>query len=157
MSLICTYFLTKSGELILRVDRERVLAELSSMSRIDYASEKQGWDAEKGGRLNDELLALEQLLENMFFDAPKKWHETQLFLFVILASVLLLTGLLALAYSHRMMAGSIYRITRSIVMLSEGIDVKAIGLRKHDEFEELVKSLNRLRMNLKAKGLLEAK
>jgi len=156
VSLVCTYFLIKSGELIFQMDRERLLVKLYSINQTSEVLEKEGCDMEKTRRLKNDLLSFKNMLEKTFLDTPKKWHEMLLFLFVILACVLLFTGLFALSYSHRM-AGPIYRIRSNIDMLSEGIDISPIALRKHDEFKEIAESLDKLRMNLKQRGLLESR
>ena len=42
-------------------------------------------------------------------------------------------------------------------MLSEGKDTGPVRFRKHDEFKEVAASLDKLRSNLKDRGLLESK
>lgn len=77
-------------------------------------------------------------------------------IFAGLFGVLVCTALLSLSYSHRIV-GPLFRIRRCIDMLSEDIDVLPIQIRKHDEFRDLAASLEKLRRNLKDRGLLELK
>ncbi len=77
-------------------------------------------------------------------------------IFAGLFGVFVCTALLSLSYSHRIV-GPLFRIRRYIDMLPEDIDVLPIQIRKHDEFRGLAASLEKLRRNLKNRGLLESK
>jgi signal transduction histidine kinase len=76
-------------------------------------------------------------------------------IFATLFVVLACTAMLSLLYSHRI-AGPVLRVRRYIDMLSEDIDMLPIRVRRYDEFRELARSLEKLRGNLKNRGLLES-
>ncbi len=68
--------------------------------------------------------------------------------------ILLFVGAISLLYSHRI-AGPIIRLKNYIALFSEGKDVPNIQIRHYDEFKELADSLEKLRNNLKSKGVLK--
>ncbi len=70
--------------------------------------------------------------------------------------VLVCTAGLSLLYSHRIV-GPLSRIRKCVDMLSEDMDMLPIRVRKYDEFRDLAGSLEKLRSNLKDRGLLESK
>jgi hypothetical protein len=158
MSLFCTYFLTNTGELALRVAGEKPLVPFYSIKQTIAALEKEGYTKDtvaQLSRLKGELNSLKKIMEAMYLDTLTEWNKTKRAIFIVVFFVLVSVGLLSLLYSHRI-AGPLFRIKRSVDMLSEGKDIPPIRLRKQDEFKDLAESLDRLRNNLKEKGLLES-
>ena len=159
MSLFCISFLIGSGELVLRAAKEKPMVPFYSIRQTIINLEKEGYTKdtmEKTRRLKNELNSLKNILETTYFDTLQQWNKTRWIILAVLFWALLLTALLALVYSHRI-AGPLFRIRRCIDMLCAGEDIPPVRLRKHDEFKELADSLDKLRMNLKDKGLLESK
>jgi HAMP domain-containing protein len=158
MSLACTYFLLKAGGLILQTQKEDHFVEISSITQAIYALETEGCPkdtVEELRRLINELLPMQTILAMTHFDTISKWEKTRLLIFAGLFSILLGVGILALFASHRI-AGPLVRIRSCVDMLCEGRDIPPIKLRKHDEFQELAESLDKLRRRLKEGGLLES-
>ncbi|MFH1674981.1 MAG: hypothetical protein ABIF87_16375 [Pseudomonadota bacterium] len=157
MSLFCTYFLINSGEIVLKAAKQKPLVPFHSIRQTIVTLEKEGYTkdtATKVAKLKTELNSLRNILETIYLDTLTQWDRTKKIIFIVLFSVLLLVGLLALSYSHRT-AGPLVRIKKGIEMLSEGRDMPPVRLRKNDQFKELAESLNELRSHLKDRGLLE--
>jgi hypothetical protein len=158
MSLFCTFFLIISGELILRTDKDKIFAELSSITETINTLEQYEHaenTLEQLATLKHAFRSLEGLLKTAYLHTPEAWREARKLIFYVLSCVIGVTGLLSLLYSHRI-AGAIHRIRRSIDMLADGKDMPPIRLRKHDEFRELAESVDRLRITLITKGYLKS-
>jgi HAMP domain-containing protein len=158
MSLYCTYAMIQGGELVLRAAKEKPLVPVYSIRQTIVALETEGYTkdtATKVARLRSELNSLKGILETTYVDTLTQWNDTKRNILVVLFAVLLFVGLLSLLYSHRI-AGPLFRIRTCVDALSQGKDIPPIRLRKHDEFKELAASLDKLRRNLKDKGLLES-
>jgi hypothetical protein len=159
MSLFCTFFLIISGELILRTDKDKIFAELYSITETINTLEQYERSEnrlEELGTLKHEFRSLESLLKTAYLHTPEAWREARKLIFYVLSCVIGVTGLLSLLYSHRI-AGAIHRIRGSIDMLADGKDMPPIRLRKRDEFRELAESVDRLRITLITKGYLVSK
>jgi hypothetical protein len=159
MSLFCTYFLINSGELVLKAAKEKPLMPFHSIRQTIVTLEKEGYTADtatKVTKLKQELNSLRNILETIYRDTLTQWDKTKRVIFIVLFSVLLLVGLLALLYSHRVV-GPLIRIKRDIDMLCEDKDIPPVKLRKNDQFKDLAESLDKLRSHLKDRGLLEQK
>ncbi len=158
MSVFCSYFLFKGGELILKKEKEKHFVEISSITQAIYALETEGCPTttvDEMKRIMSELLPLQTILAMTHFDTISKWEKTKRLILAGLFGILIGVGFLALFVSHRMV-GPLFRIKRCIEMLGEGKDIPPIRLRKHDEFKELADSLETLRRRLKDKGFLES-
>jgi HAMP domain-containing protein len=158
MSLYCTYSLVESGKLVLRAAKEKPLVPVYSIKQTILALQKQGYTkdtATKVTRMKSEVESLTKMLETTYSDTLTEWDETKRTIFFVLFFVLVLVGFLSLVFSHRI-AGPLFRIRRCVDMLVEGKDMPPIRLRKRDEFKDLAASLDRLRIVLKDKGLLES-
>ncbi len=159
MTLFCTYFLVTTGESILKTEKEQHFVEISSVSQALYNLDIEGCPqgtADELRRLMNELLPLQTILATTHFDTFMKWKKTRLLIFAGLFSILVFIAIISLLSSHRI-AGPIIRMRKSVDMLCEGKDIAPITLRGYDEFKDLAKSLDRLRMKLKDKGFLESK
>ena len=157
-SLFCTFFLIHSGELVLMKTKEKPLVPFYSIRQTILTLEKEGYTKEtapKVSKLKDELATLKNTLETSYSETLTQWNRIVQEIFLILFLFLVLVGSIALLYSHRI-AGPLFRINKCINILSEGKDTGPISLRKRDHFKELAASLEKLRMNLKDKGLLES-
>lgn len=156
ISLFSSFFLVKSGEMIFAIEKEQFSAGASSISLTIQQLEKGGYPIEIANKirlLKSELLSLREVFNSAYFDAVKKWNETKILLLLVLVIVIASSAILALIYSHRI-AGPIFRLRRFVDMLSQGQDIPPIQVRSYDEFKELATSLEKLRENLKKKGIL---
>ena len=151
------YFLNLSGELIIGMQTDTVLTELSIVEKtIRHLGETSTKDMADGIRkLNDVLDSFADAVLLVYLEAPQRWNQAKLLLFACLFGVLIGTALLALLYSHKI-AGPLFRIRTCIDMLAEGKDPQHVRLRKNDEFKELAESLEILRMILKNRGFLQS-
>lgn len=159
MSVSCTYFLFRGGELILKTQKEDHFVEISSITQSIYALQTEGCPKDTVDELQtlmNELLPLQTILAMTHFDTISKWEETKLLILAGLFGILVGIAALALLASHKI-AGPIFRIKSCIDMLYEGEDIPPIQLRKNDEFKELAVSLEKLRARLKEKGFLGSK
>ena len=157
-SLLCTFFLIHSGELVLRTAKEKPLVPFYAIRQTILTLEKEGYTKgteAKVSKLKAELATLKNTLEASYYETLTQWNKIRQKIILILFLLLVLVGSIALLYSHRI-AGPLFRINKCINMLSEGKDTGPISLRKRDHFKELAVSLEKLRMNLKDKGLLES-
>jgi len=157
-SLFCTFFLIHSGELVLMKTKEKPLVPFYSIRQTILTLEKEGYTKEtepKVSKLKDELATLKNTLETSYSETLTQWNRIVQEIFLILLLFLVLVGSIAVLYSHRIV-GPLFRINKCINILSEGKDTGPISLRKRDHFKELAASLEKLRMNLKDKGLLES-
>ena len=157
MGTFCIYFLIKSGELIFRIEKEKLLIETFSFNQTIQQLERTDDSKQIIGKikgLQHELQALQNILKITYFDALKEWQATKIQVFVTLIIFLMLIGWISLLYSHRI-AGPFYRIIRCIDMLAEGKDVALIQFRNPDEFKEVAAHLEKLRQSLKKKGMLK--
>ncbi len=158
MTLYCGYYLNMTGDAILRLDNDRIFANLSAIKktlpRLEKAATKDTEDDVR--KLRDILVSFEDTVLLEYQASHGKWNQAKVIVFSGLFCFLLGTAILALLCSHRI-AGPLYRIRMCINMLSEGKDIPPIRLRKHDEFKELAESLDKLRVNLKDRGYLESK
>jgi nitrogen fixation/metabolism regulation signal transduction histidine kinase len=153
MTLFSVYFLNVSGELILGIQTETVLTELSvveqTIVRVREAATKETADDVR--RLNDVLYSFADAVLLPYLEAPQRWNEAKTVLFACLFSALMGTTILAVLYSHKI-AGPLFRVKTIINMLSEGKDPQVIQFRKNDEFKELAEALEQLRLTLKRRG-----
>jgi len=158
MTLYCGYYMDMTGDVILRLENDRIFAKLSviqkALPRLEKAATKDTADDVK--TLKNILGSFENSVLLGYHESHRAWDQAKVFVFSGLFCVLLGTAILALLCSHRI-AGPLYRLRVCINMLSEGKDLPPIRLRKHDEFKELAESLDKLRVNLKNKGFLESK
>ena len=157
MTLFCTYFFNKSGELVSEIQTDTVFEGLSAIkkavSRAEAAATSE--TADNVTSLKRTLDTFEDAVLLSYSEAPKKWNEGRLFVFTGLFTVLFGTAVLALLNSHRI-AGPLFRLKKCMDMLSEGKDTQPIRLRKYDEFKELAESLDGLRQTLKDRGFLKS-
>ena len=159
MSIFCIYFLIKTGELLLQKEKGKLTLQVSSIDETLRQLEKENYPKgaiEKIEILKKKLLIFKDILGIKYFAYLEEWAKTKMALLTVLAMVLVCVGIISLLFSHRI-AGPIYRIRKSIDMLSEGKDIPPVQLRKYDEFKELAASLEKLRKILKEKGFLESK
>ena len=161
MTLFCTYFLIHSGQLVLIKAKEKPLALFYSFRQTILTMEKEGYTKETEPRiskriskLKNELSTLKNTLETSYYETVTQWNKIRQEIFFMLLLFLFIIGIMALLYSHRI-AGPLFRINKCINILSEGKDPGSISLRRHDSFKELAASLEKLRINLKDKGLLD--
>ncbi len=157
ISIFCVYFLIRTGELTLQAERAKLAVTTTSFSYTINELKTGQYPPEvvdKVIKLKKELIALNNILNLTYFDALKEWHKTKILISVGLFFVLVIVGTMSLIYSHRI-AGPMIRLKNYIDMLSEGKSVPNIQTRHYDEFKELANSLEKLRSNLKSKGILE--
>lgn len=158
MTLYCGYYMNMTGDVILRLENDRVFAKLSAIRKtlphLEKAVTKDTADDVK--KLKNILGSFEDTILLGYQESHRKWNRAKVFVFLGLICLLLGTAILALLCSHRI-AGPLYRIRLYINMLSEGKDLPPIKLRQHDEFKEVAESLDKLRVNLKKRGFLESK
>lgn len=157
-SLFCTFFFIHSGELVLRTAKEKPLVPFYAIRQTILTLEKEGYTKgteAKVIKLKAELATLKNTLEASYSETLTQWNKIRQKIILVLFLLLVLVGSIALLYSHRI-AGPLFRINKCINILSEGKDTGPISLRKRDHFKELAVSLEKLRMNLKDKGLLES-
>jgi hypothetical protein len=158
MSIFCTFFVLKSGEYIIEREKYKLFIELSSFNQtIKNLERDQQYTPEvkeKIKKLQVELRSIEDILKITYFDTLKEWEKTRLTIFIVLPIVLFILGFIALIYSHRV-AGPLFRLRKSLDMLSEGKDVASFKFRAYDEFKELAVSFERLRKSLKDKGVVK--
>lgn len=156
-SLFCVYFLIRTGELTLKAEKAKLSVQVTSFNSTIQelkAGQYPPEVVEKIQRLKKELISLNNILSVTYFDTLNEWSKTKALIFVGLFFVFLIVGSISLLYSHRI-AGPILRLKTYIDMFSEGKDVPNIQIRHYDEFKEVADSLEKLRENLKAKGLLK--
>jgi hypothetical protein len=157
ISLFCSVLLIKSGELILKTEREDRFADISEITQTIYNIDTEGCPdntTEEIRRLMARLLPLQNTLAMTHFDTLAKWNKVKFIIVFSLLMILLCIGILALLASHRI-AGPLFRIKQSLDSLCEGKDIPPVRLRKHDELKDMAESLDKLRRHLKNKGLLE--
>jgi HAMP domain-containing protein len=156
VSIFGIYFLVRSGEFIFLIEKEQFSAGTSSIDLTIQQLEREAYPREAVTKikvLKSDLLSLRSLLDTSYYDAVKKWNDTKSAMILILAAVIVFSAVLSLLYSHRI-AGPIFRLRRSIDMLSQGQDIPPVHVRRYDEFKELAESVEQLRETLKKKGIL---
>jgi len=156
MGVFCTYFLVKSGELIFRIERERLSVEVTSLSQTIQELEKEHYPKdvlEKIDILKKKLAILQDDLRIKYFNMLEKWAKIKMQILFGLFLVLILVGIISLLYSHRV-AGPLTRLRKYVDMLSKGKDTPPLRFRKYDEFKELADSFEKLRRSLKEKGII---
>jgi nitrogen fixation/metabolism regulation signal transduction histidine kinase len=157
MTLFCTYFFNVSGKLVFEIQTDTFFAQLSSIKKTMKTAEsvatKETQDSIR--KLKDLLDSFEDSVLLAYTEAPKKWNQAKLYVLGGLLSVLVGTSILALLYSHRI-AGPLFRLKKSIKMLSAGQDIEPIRFRKKDEYQDLADSLTELRRFMKDKGCLQS-
>jgi sensor c-di-GMP phosphodiesterase-like protein len=158
ISLFCTFFVVKSGEYIIEREKYKLFVELSSfhqtVSKLEQSRQYTPEVREKIQGLQAELRSIEDILRITYTDTIREWEKTKVIIFIFLPIVLLFVGFIALIYSHRV-AGPLFRLKRSLEMLSEGKDVPAFRFRTYDEFKELAISFERLQKSLREKGFVK--
>ena len=157
VSLCCSYWLIEGANTALRSAMEKSLEPIySTKKRIEnFGDSHSSAEALKiAACLEAEIAGLKEELERNYTDMVASWVRTGTTVYVSLLFSLLLVGVLALLYSHRI-AGPLFRIKRCLDSFTVGKDTGSIKLRKHDEFKDLAASLERLRTILKEKGVLE--
>lgn len=156
-SVFCVYFLIRTGELALQAERAKLGVEITSFNATIQELKTAQYPPEvvdKVQKLKKELISLNNILSVSYFDTLTEWNKTKVLIFVSLFFILVIVGTISLLYSHRI-AGPIIRLKTYIDMFSEGKDVPNIQIRHYDEFKELADSLEKLRSNLKSKGILK--
>lgn len=156
-SIFCVYFLIRAGELALQAERAKLSVEITSFNATIQDLKTAQYPKEvidKIQRLKKELISLNNILSVTYFDTMNEWNRTKFLIFVGLFFILLIVSTISLLYSHRI-AGPIIRLKSYIDMFSEGKDVPNIQIRHYNEFKELADSLEKLRANLKSKGVLK--
>ena len=157
MSILCSYFLIKTGEVFLAKEKAQVAVEVSYLTDTTKSLDTEGYPpniVRKMEVLKKRLDILKQNLEIEYLDTIKQWSRTRALLFVFLAIAVILAGLISLVLSHRI-AGPIFRLKLLVDELAEGKDVPPIKFRNSDEFKELAESFEKLRNILKAKGAIK--
>ncbi len=157
MTITCTYFLLRSGEVFLSKQQCRIASEITSIDEtIELLKNETSFAAatQKVDLLKTRLIMLRKNLEIEYANTVNKWAIAKTIIFLSLAMVLLFSGLISLLFSHAI-AGPLFRLKRSLDMLAEGKDVQPFAFRHYDEFKELASSFERLRNFLKSKGVLK--
>lgn len=159
MSIFCIYFLLKSGQIMLFKEKEMLSLQAASINKTlqEMGKEEYSKDTKQEIEvLKKKLLIFKENLDIKYFVTVEEWAKIKMALLAILALVLIGVGVMSLLYSHRI-AGPLFRIKKSIDMLSECKNIPAVQVRKYDEFKELAGSLEKLRRVLKDRGFLESK
>jgi hypothetical protein len=155
-SVFCTYALIRGGEVVLRAAREKPLVPIYAIRQTILTLEKDGYNQEastKVANLKKELAVLKAAMEETYYETLIRWEGIRRQTFLVLFFCVVLVGLLALLHSHRI-AGPLFRIGKCINMLSEGKDPGPIRLRKRDQYQDIAKSLEKLRRTLGRQGSL---
>jgi nitrogen fixation/metabolism regulation signal transduction histidine kinase len=157
LSIFCTFFVVRSGEIFLKKEKAQLSVELSYLNDTIARLSQEKYPAEtitKVEVLKKRLSILQQNLEIEYFNTVKQWANTKIMLLFCLAVGLFFVGFMALLFSHRI-AGPIMRLKKLMEMIAEGQDVPAVKFRNYDEFKELAVAFEKLRKSLKAKGVLK--
>jgi len=151
LSIFCTHLLVKTGELLLRRENEVISVEVVSIAEVVdnlAAGEYSEFVSENVLRLQKELLMFQEHLNGIYLSALNEWSDTHVAILTGAFLVLIVVGLLALLYSHRI-AGPMVRLRRCIDALAEGEEISLVSIRTYDEFKEIAESLERLRAYLR--------
>lgn len=151
VSLFCTYFLIKSGELILEAEKNKIFIGTSSVGYMIQEMEIKHYPPDtiqKMRNLKKELVSLQNILRITYFDTMKEWKKIKYLILAGLTAVLVIVGLMSLLWSHRI-AGPLLRLTSYVNMLAEGKDIPQVRIRRYDEFKELAAALEKLRKRIK--------
>jgi hypothetical protein len=157
MGAFCTYFLMKSGEVLLAREKTQIHSEISFIDETISIIGRENYPPDtikKVEVLKKRLLNVGQNLEIEYLKTMEKWAETKMSIVFLISVVLAFAGVLSVLYSHRI-AGPLLRMRRCIDMLAEGKDIPPFHFRSYDEFKEVGVSFDRLRQALKDKGLLK--
>jgi methyl-accepting chemotaxis protein len=157
MSILCSYFLIRTGEVFLAKEKAQVAVEVLYLNDTAESLDTESYPPNvlrKMEVLKKRLDILKQNLEIEYLDTIKQWSTTRALLFIFLTIVVILAGLISLVLSHRI-AGPIFRLKLLVDALAEGKDVPPIKFRNSDEFKELAESCEKLRNILKSKGAIK--
>lgn len=150
--LFSTYFLFKASEVKLQKQKESFMIQVTTLESTikqlegvtDNFQVKQNIQ-----RTKKELAALQDVMERRAAVSFRDLRNIRDLLIIFLFLILILVGIVALVFSHRIV-GPLYRICRYVDMMAEGKekDLPIIRLRDHDEYQELADSLERLRKRI---------
>jgi hypothetical protein len=158
MGAFCTYFLMKSGEVLLAREKTQIRSEISFIDETISVIGRENYPPDtilKVEVLKKRLSNVGQNLEIEYLKTMEKWAETKMTVVFLICVILVFAGVLSVLYSHRI-AGPLLRMRRCIDMLAEGKDIPPFHFRAYDEFKEVGVSFDRLRQALKDKGLLKS-
>jgi hypothetical protein len=158
MGAFCTYFLMKSGEVLLAREKTQIRSEISFIDETISVIGRENYPPDtilKVEVLKKRLSNVGQNLEIEYLKTMGKWAETKMTVVFLICVILAFSGVLSVLYSHRI-AGPLMRMRRCIDMLAEGKDIPPFHFRNYDEFKEVGASFDRLRQILKDKGLLKS-
>ncbi len=156
-SLFCIYFLMKTSELTLQAERVKLSIITSTLNaNIEGLETTQNPEEtiRKIEKIKQEVSSLNKILDITYYNTFNEWRKTKTRLLTGLFFILILVGIIALLYSHRI-AGPIKRIKYCVEMFTEGKDTSYVHVRGYDEFKELAESLEKLRRYLKTKNILK--
>lgn len=157
LSIFCTSFLMQSGDVFMQKAKAKLAVEIAFINETIQGLSKQDYPpglVQKVGILKERLSVLQENLDMQYFGTLQKWAQTKMDILCLLALVLIICGIISVIFSHRI-AGPIYRLRKSIEMLSEGKDIPSFAFRKRDEFQEVAASFEKLRKFIKEKGVLK--
>jgi hypothetical protein len=157
MTVFSTYFLFKSGELIMNTEKERLSAGFYPVTTaIGDLGKPVAPDVALRNidKVKYEVVYLQNTLKLSYYETLSEWNKTKLLLLDTLWVVIILLTFMALIYSHRI-AGPLVRMKRYLDIMAEGKDVPSLRFRNNDEFKELGESFDKLRVQLKEKGYLK--
>ena len=143
---------------MLRTSKEGPIIYAYSMRQTLQVLEKEAHTKKTApalDKLERELTALKRSMENTYSETLEGWSDIRFHMFVLLFCCLMLTGILALYFSHRV-AGPLFRIGRCIDQYSRGKDSGPVRLRKRDQYKDLAASLEKLRVELLKTGYLKS-
>jgi len=157
MSILCSYFLIKTGEIFLAKEKAQLAVEVVYLNDTVKNLDTENYPphiVRNMEVLKKRLDILKQNLEIEYLDTIKQWSRTRAFLFFFLAIAVTLSGFISLVFSHRI-AGPIFRLKLLMDELAEGKDIPPVKFRNSDEFKELAESVEKLRSFLKSKGVIK--
>jgi hypothetical protein len=157
MGLFCSYFLVQSGEYLFKIKEESVRSEIDLL-RSDLNALTRHISSSESFKITNilqkRLIILQEVLKVVYYDAQEQWAKLKMMMVSAFSSVIIIVGILALLYSHRV-AGPMFRIRHCLEMFAQGKDTSMVKLRSYDEFKEIAISLENLRKLLKEKGVIK--
>ena len=150
-------FLVRAGEAVFNVEKERISSNISSINNTIDRLERGNYPPVIGREidmLKKKLLSSQENMNLAHFGALRQWKRVKMLVFMVLSLLIICASIIALLHSHRI-AGPLFRLKRCIDILSEGKDTDVIEFRNEDEFKELGRSLEKLRVKLKDAGYLK--
>ena len=150
LTIFCVYFLISVAKFTLQNQKESLTRELTAYEELIKQAEGRKLPRpilEHVNKLRSQMESTKRVFRNSYLNTIHEWNKAKILILVVFPTILFCIGALARIYSHRI-TGSMHRLTTCIDMLTEGKDIPQIKIRKEDEFQEIKKSLEKLRKKL---------